>query len=256
MAIELRIAGEAAVRPAESLAVLSQAVHLLTVLHEKRTPGVKRVDAPWELTALRLGSVAAVIEARDPAYADAFHLLDDGLSGDLTALPDEWSLDAAQTALSVAKRSAKITATGIELRLVEGTRGPARALGRVQASQLQSAVNPLQKLHLLGGFTGTLEAINLHGKPHVKVWADLGGRAVRVDLDERLAPIVGGLLRKRVLVTGRMHRNASYQLLRATAKSIEVIEAAAPARAALGLVPDLTGGVDAVEYVRQARNSW
>ncbi|HLG68915.1 MAG TPA: hypothetical protein VK009_00680 [Chloroflexota bacterium] len=113
-----------------------------------------------------------------------------------------------------------------------------------------------QTYTVLGSLEGTLEAVNLHGRPVSTLWDRLSGAPVRCYFPRTLTQLVKDHLEKRVLVRGevRYFRSGIPQYVNVWEIRDRTPDESRP-KGDFGSIPDLTGGVDAVEYVRAMRES-
>ena len=108
-----------------------------------------------------------------------------------------------------------------------------------------------------GFLEGTLEAINLHGSPTFTIWEQITGVPVRCVFpnDEGWKRQVQSLLEKPILIGGQV--NYFGNGLPRSVSRIENLADVTPDSSlpleAYGSIPDLTGGMDTIEYLRTIR---
>ena len=113
--------------------------------------------------------------------------------------------------------------------------------------------------HNLGSLEGTLEAINVHGKPTVTIRDKVTGLPVRCSIPEGADWLsrVEGLLEKRVLVTGsiRYSDNGAPRSI----SNVTAIEDATPdtnlPKAEFGSIPDARAAADPAAFLQSVRDT-
>lgn len=109
-----------------------------------------------------------------------------------------------------------------------------------------------------GSVIGTLDTIGRRGGTYATVYEEMHGRAVRCEFDEALLSAVKEALFRRVMARGLVAYNDESGAMRVKLRDLEVLpdaEELPTVTAMYGAVPDLTGGQDSVEYVRQLRGA-
>jgi hypothetical protein len=109
--------------------------------------------------------------------------------------------------------------------------------------------------YMLGSIEGSLERINWHGRHNFTVWDRVSGAPVTVSFSEAQEGLVLAHAKERVLVSGRIRYFAN-----GVPRSITELDDITPLPydfpkelAAFGSIPDLTDGVDSVEFVKALR---
>lgn len=109
-----------------------------------------------------------------------------------------------------------------------------------------------------GTVTGRLERLNLHNRNEFALYAPVGGFSVTCSFPEEMLENVKAAIRKIVTVSGRLFfRPDSPFPERVQVRAIEVHppDAELPTLASLrGLMPDATGGLSSVEFLRTVRD--
>ena len=109
----------------------------------------------------------------------------------------------------------------------------------------------------LGSVEGRLEAINVHGTRTFTVWDRVTGADVRCTFpkDSSWTARIKSLVECRVLVVGTVHYlrdGQPYAITELTDILDRTPDPSLP-KATFGSIPNLTGGVDSVEYVHRIR---
>ena len=215
----------------------------------------------WEVQKIQ-STAPALTLVPPPGETDAVDIIAHGLNlvtevGTLVP-PDFFSEDALQH-LSHMSRLFK----GRE-RL---SRVPVFVDGEVSAGELIATIRsdiPNKVAPILrGGYSetgfleGTLEVINVHGSPTFTIWEQISGVPVRCsfpnnpDWKER----VSGLLEKPVLIEGQVNyfRNGIPRSVTHIEHLLDVTPDRSLPQAHYGAIPDMTGDMDTVEYLRITR---
>lgn len=108
---------------------------------------------------------------------------------------------------------------------------------------------------LLGSLEGTLEAVNLHRRAIFTIWERVTGKPVPVSFPLEMKENVRQCLDRRVLAAGQInyYRNGMPQSITKLRALQDMTPTSEGPVAGFGSIPDLTGGVDAVEYLRRMR---
>ena len=109
----------------------------------------------------------------------------------------------------------------------------------------------------LGSVEGSLDAINLHGRPTLTLWDRVSGAPVRCSFpgDPNWKAKVKGLLEKRVVVRGKVHyfRNGIPRSISDVEDLIDATPRADLPQAFFGCVPDREAASDPAGFLRRAR---
>jgi hypothetical protein len=143
-------------------------------------------------------------------------------------------------------RSISVRADGGDIELRTGSHAPVRILAGPE-------------VHSVGELTGFIDAINVHREPVFFLYPVIGPSRVRCNFDRGLLDRVRSSLKRHVSVFGLIeYPEGSPFASRITVERIEVHPEErdlTPIDSLRGILPDLTGGLDSVAYVRQVRDA-
>ncbi|HZN17884.1 MAG TPA: hypothetical protein VFB84_06790 [Micromonosporaceae bacterium] len=270
--IEVTLAGpagavdarQALVRLSELLDLLAALEHASVDVHATRRPPAR---SKWTFSDLGLGSVRAALAPLEPRPGASFDDLDqvplravEGFARveDEERLPDGWSVDAARKARTLAAHFGATPETGMRLALlVNGEQRTAVHVTRRAAVNLSRALQVRRES--IGSLTGRIDSMSLHAKPYAGLWRVRGGNRVIIELPNGdLVEQARHALGQRVQVHGRISRNEAGQILHLRATTIEVLpdeSYAPPLTHLVGADPDITGGMEPVQYLEALRGS-
>lgn len=216
----------------------------------------------WALKDLEDGSVvAALVEVPRNGvpqgyatkvrrrYLDQLRILQGG-----QGVPPDFSSRTVERLARVIRlfEAQKVTA----LRAVDLESGEAVTFTEDTQEAVRRILSP--RYSALGSVIGTLDTLGRRGGTYATVYEDTHSRAVRCEFDEALLPAVKEALFRRVLARGVVAYNDESGAMRVKLNHLEVLPDAEELPTVTemhGAVPDLTGGQDSVEYVRQLRDA-
>lgn len=103
---------------------------------------------------------------------------------------------------------------------------------------------------------GTLEKIDVHGKPEFSIYDRLTKEQIRCFFDETLAPDLGSLITQRIRVSGKTRFDADHRPISIRVDSFKEVTTNPPSMKDLQARQiDVTGGKDSVAHVRGLRNA-
>jgi hypothetical protein len=107
----------------------------------------------------------------------------------------------------------------------------------------------------LGTIEGMLERINWHNQRTFTIWDRVTGAAVNASFDPAHEEEILSLAKRRIAVTGsvRYFANGIPRSISAIEEIRPVAQRMEPPFADAGSIPDLTGGLDSVEFVKSRR---
>jgi hypothetical protein len=225
--------------------------------------GNPRGKLNWKIVELGINSADAVIEAAAPEDDDRLPLLvsTSFVTGIQTieqgeVMPPYFSEIAVKRIGQISRKVGRGGMTGFEAEIRNGgptTVAPQRAtLTSHAASSVARLLAP--KYSAYGSVMGTLGQINVQRGLTFNVYEGLTKRAVKCKFEDEQFEAVKEALRRRVIVSGTVERNESGEPLRVNEPQLVLLpENEIPTADIQGLVPDLTGGVPAADYVRQLR---
>lgn len=249
-----------------ALKVLERVVDLLRKQEEhalrRHTDGAP--PTTWGIADLRLGSVVMTTEPSRPRTGttpDEFeYLFATIVSGFAEAerhdgVPDLWSADAAAVAADLAKLLSTRDDEALKLEvLTDGIVIAAVNVTRQAERHLRAGLSRRQ--HSIGSVVGKLASASMADGLEAGLWPEAGGPRVAVRFDEEHIDRVRSAWGRRVEVSGRLERDAADRPVRVKLRNIEVLsEESPPLTDLIGIAPNLTGGLDADEYLREIRGA-
>jgi hypothetical protein len=220
----------------------------------------ERLD--WRIVDLGIASADAVIEARAPQGAPELPILvASGFIDGLNAVdqpnggvyPAYFSEQALKRVKGIAKDFSDDAASGFCAEDLDR-----KLVGRLTP---RAAPNVSQLLaprySALGSIVGTLEVISIHRNATYHVYEARTKRAVRCEFDSGDLDVVKDALGSRVVVAGTVKRNANGDAISIQRPTLDVLPSGdelPPTSVIAGLVPDFSGDITAVEYVKALRS--
>lgn len=217
----------------------------------------------WKIVDLGINSADAVIEAAPPEDDERLPLLvgTNFVGGIETiekgdTMPPYFSELAVKRVGEISRKVGRNGVTGFEAELQNGQAdsiAPRRAeLTSRAVGSIAHLLAPKYSAH--GSVMGTLGQINVQRRLTFNVYDALTKRAVKCKFkDEQFEP-VRDALRCRVIVSGIVERNESGEPLRIDDPELTVLPDETVRTSEIqGLVPDMTNGLPAAEYMRQLR---
>lgn len=219
----------------------------------------------WVITDVARGSV--VIDVRSESTVDG---VDIGLDvarahvegwqqiERLATTPPYLTEDAMRQARKVAKLIGREGVAGFAVTALNG-----RVYERAEVSG-QAAVNLDQllpvKQHSLGSVEGAIETVSIHGGRRFVVYLRRTKKAVSCNFgaDDALLRLAAEHLGDRVIVRGKVYRNARGEPMRVDVEHLRVLrpDSELPSTESLtGSRPDLTGELSTEEYLREIRSA-
>ncbi|MER6598960.1 OB-fold nucleic acid binding domain-containing protein [Streptomyces parvus] len=251
----------------DSLGALANLLHLLREIECTEAPRPTGDGTRWTFSQLGLGSVDCTLEPLRIAehsdfgtVAQAVNTAVAGLSAaESTArIPAGWSLKAANLARRVTRTLGASPDVGMSLTLRAGGQILQEASVTQQAAlNLASAVKAPHTA--FGSRRGRLSGLieGRHEKPRAILRTEVGDETITVTFaEELLDDITAAWRRNRVEITGEIKETALGQAVQMHAQEIEPL----PLQPQLtdddlnaGFWPDMTGGMDTVEYLEAMR---
>lgn len=218
----------------------------------------RKPSISYRIVELEIGSAVVALEPEGEEAADAQAILSDFLEGfaavrDRTLHTRRFSPATQKAFRSLAKplkeshlRLISVRSDSIDLELRPDS-GPAlRALG-------------VPDVHAMGEISGYIDAINVHREPVFFLYPEVGPSRVRCVFDRPLLDDVRSALKRFVTVRGMVeYPEGSPFATRVTVEHVDVHPREpdlVPLEAIFGSVPDLTGGLDSVTFVRRQRDA-
>ncbi|MEW2384503.1 hypothetical protein AB0873_20765 [Micromonospora sp. NPDC047707] len=267
MSTELRVTlpgPEGSADARRALAVLDRFLTLLGRLEDAtlKRP-VSRDHTTWSFTDVRLGSLVTTLApnrlASGATSVTIKEIAGTTVMGLATAqhqegLPPGWTLQAARAGAELAQLLGLLVSDGMILELLENGKpqGPRVMVTRQAAENLAAAVKT--RRHSIGSVIGRLDAISLHDRREAGLWHERTGERIAVTFDPSQMDEIRAALGKRVEIAGRLTRDAEDRPLSVKMRSLEVLQDA-PVTDLIGLDPNLTGGRDPVDYLREIRGA-
>ncbi len=244
--------------PLDAFVAAVGALHGLLQSIDLDLAGTRGRQIDWRLTGLAAGSMIATITGRPlPAglRGQAVRVIDACLAG-LREIRFEGTCPPAfsDSTLTAAERLARAPRKGLEQLLLRGADDEVAVNDdiRERIRGIRTAARALP-----GSVEGTLDMVSLHGRSNFAVWERLEGYRVECYFDDELLPDVKRGLGHRVSVAGQITYSREGIPRWVEVERLDVY----PARDGLpsvdqfiGMAPDFTDGVDAVEYVRRLRD--
>ncbi len=267
MSTELRVTlpgPEGSADARRALAVLDRFLTLLTRLEDAtlKRP-TSRDHTSWSFTEVRLGSLVTTLApnrlADGATSVTIKELAGTTIMGLATAedqegLPSGWTLQAARSGADLAQLLGLVVSDGMVVELLEDgePRGPRAMVTRQAAENLAAAVRT--RRHSIGSVVGRLDAISVHGRREAGLWHERTGDRIAVTFDSSQTDEIRSALGERVEVAGRLTRDAEDRPVSVKMRSLDVLQGA-PVTDLIGLDPNLTGGMDPVDYLREIRGA-
>jgi hypothetical protein len=217
----------------------------------------------WYVTELRMGSLAATLEARPTtAQAVPVPLIEEVASAFVTGLgeleervtlPPGFLDTTMRHVTKIGNTIGRNGAVGLRARTAKAER---RVTHEV-AVHARAATRP--KFQAFGSVLGTLDVIDVHNvqkRVHVRIYTELGRRPVSAYLPPSRLDLAKEALGRRVIASGTVKRNQANELIRIDAEDLELVplEEDLPSVAELvGSDPRFTGGRSTEEYLRELR---
>lgn len=236
------------------VAFLSSVLNALRRVEGERS---RKPNTVYRIVELELGSAVVALQPESPE-ADTDVIIGDFLAG-LAAVRDgtidrlgyQPETKRAFIALLAPLRDKHLRSISVQVESVE--------------IQLQSeTITPLRlrggpELHTIGVLSGYIDAINVHREPLFFLYPVAGPSRVRCVFDRLLLDEVRAALKRFVTVHGLLeYAEGSPFPSRITVERVEAHppeEELASLESLFGSVPDLTGGVDSVSYIRAHRDA-
>jgi hypothetical protein len=264
---ELRISlpgAEGAADARRALAILDRVLSVLGRLEDAAVDRESKTATVWGFTHLGLGSVITTIAPNIPRHGSTSDVLDtvmtrtvDGFATaeDREGVPDGWDVRAVKVAAELAELLGFLPSTVMVLELLRD-REPVRevTVTRRSAEHLRAAMRPTHRS--IGAVTGKLESISQHRGWKAGLWQEGTGRRVEIRFRADQEGTIVDAFGKRVMISGELVRDAFGRPAHLLMRSIEVLaETTAPLTDLVGADPDMTGGLDAADYLREIRGA-
>ncbi|MER7042925.1 hypothetical protein AB0J30_35025 [Streptomyces microflavus] len=251
----------------DSLGALANLLHLLREIERTEASRPNGDGTRWAFSELGLGSVACTLEplriGENSDYDTVAQVVNRAVAGlseaESTArIPAGWSLKAATLARRVARSLGASPDVGMSLTVRTGGQITQRASVTQRAALNLDAATKAPHASF-GSRRGRLSGL-IEGrgeKPRAILRTEVGDETITVTFaDDLLEDITAAWRRNRVEITGRIEETALGQAVKMHAQEIEPL----PLQPQLtdddlnaGFWPDMTGGVDAVEYLEAMR---
>lgn len=257
--LEFRLEGD----PRKEGLVLAQdfVAFLGNVLDTLRQLEVERGRKPsigYRIVELEIGSAVVALEPEAEDASDAPGILSDFLEG-FAAVRDR-TLHTKRFAPATQKAFRSLTKSLREshLRLIS-VRSDSVDLELRQNDGPALSALAAPDVHAMGELSGYIDAINVHSEPVFFLYPEIGPSRVRCAFDRILLDEVRAALKRFVTVRGMIeYPEGSPFASRITVEHVDVHPRDAdlvPLESLFGSVPGLTGGLDAVTYVRRQRDA-
>lgn len=243
--------------PLDALTVIVSALESL--LHEYESVYLEETDVSWNISTLGLASIDVGITPQIRSDSRALHevarmtqqFVRDARSLETGSAPEEILPGNASRAWIRWMRLFRAgTVTTFSLR----TENESALMTREGAGSLELSS---ERQLVFDTLRGTLNGVNFAGANYFTLYRIEGGRALRCYFPDELQTDVIAALRKRVDVSGRVRTNSAgeYQSMRIDSPPrILRSESEIPrVRDLVGIAPELTEGLDVVEWVRRQR---
>lgn len=242
------------VRVQEFLTFLDNTIQLLRRLERKRAG---RAGLSYRIVDLEIGSATVALDA--PPLSDAADpetIFDDftaGFAGVLDGSIDRLGFDVETVdrfrSLVAPIRSDKLRSIELEHGDIDVVLTAQTISEPIFSSEIES--------HAVGSVAGFVDALNVHRNQVFFLYPPVQPGRVTCSFDQPLLDTVRQSIKRYVTVTGLLeYTEGSAFPHRVTVESVEVHppEDELPSLDSLfGIVPDLTGGVESVEYLRRLR---
>lgn len=222
-----------------------------------RVLGDRAGELRWQLAGLQEGSAMTLVQASATraVTGDELRELVDTYTQDLRApaerLPPEDRPVLRDVLLELQKYG-----VGSLVAQVDGSPEESRVVVEPESTLQTLIVARPAQLRVIGSVVGRLERLNMHQRREAALWNELDQRSVVVTFAEEFYQRVHGALRQRVEVFGAIVEDADGRPLRIRLQDLEVLasdENLPTLSSLVGLMPDITGGATAEEYLEGNR---
>lgn len=272
MATELRVmlpGPEGSEDARRAVRILDKVLALLAELDHAATRRRGGPATTWSFTRLQLGSVDTLVAPNQPGRGrttseverDFYRLVEGFMDAERGAgIPTGWTKNAAKIGAEIGRYLSATATRGLLLGVHENGRTVNEiTVTRRVTDHLELALS--SRRQSIGSLVGKLDSVNIHNGAEARLWLP-GPRqqSVPVKFRDEQVDQIRDALGKRVMITGRIERDAEEAPVRVIMREIDILrdvddDDVSPLGDLVGRDPDFTGGIPPAAYLRELRGT-